>query len=239
MSYRIGADQAERCEVQLHDDRTVSFGRGVACDIRIGHAPLCDHEIPRIAGWLVIAHGRVIVEAAAPALADEAERAVRRALLVSAPGGPPVPVAPGAVFAPAASIFTVEVVGATGTWELDVATRSRRDDAVDDEAAHDARTHGVVIDLTEEQRSILMAYAEPVIAGGVEPATHDQVAARVYMSRSQVRRHLDRLSDEFFQKRLWAPESGDTRVRVVEAARHNLILTEPGRRPPVPGHDET
>ena len=32
------------------------------------------------------------------------------------------------------------------------------------------------------------------------------------------------LSDEFYNKRLWSPDAADTRVRVVEAARHNQLL---------------
>jgi hypothetical protein len=235
LSYRVGSEQAERCEIALEDDSTVSFGRGDQCDIRIGHAPIRDVEVPRVAGWLVVAHGRVIVEAAPmPQLSevrsDQGEaQAVRRALQVSASGGPPVPIAAGSAYSPAVSVFTVEVTGATQTWELDIVARSLADDLSGTDA-FEPHTHGVVIDLTDEQREVLLAYAEPVLAGGVEPATHDQVAARVYMSRSQVRRHLERLSDEFYDKRLWSPESGDTRVRVVEAARHNHLLAESARR---------
>lgn len=234
LSYRVGDEQAERCEVTLCDESTVSFGRGESCEVRFGHAPVRDWEIPRVAGWLVIAHGRVFVEAA-PMPGSERDAApgqaqpVRRALQVSAAGGPPVPVAAGSAYSPAEGVFTIEVVGATDTWELDIVTRSRVDDD-DDLTAHEPLTHSVVIDLTDVQREVLLAYAEPVLAGSVEPATHDQVAAKVFMSRSQVRRQLERLSDEFFAKRLWSPDSGDTRVRVVETARHNHILAESARR---------
>lgn len=237
LSYRIGHDQSERCEVPLYDDTTMSFGRGEHCAVRFGHAPRRDWEIPRVAGWLIMAHGRVIVEAAPMPAArvtagpfDGEPQSVRRALQVTAAsGGPPVPVAAGSAFSPDEPVFTVEVFGATDTWELDIVARSRADDP-DHHEPSEPLTHGVVIDLTDEQRRVLLAYAEPVLAGGVEPATHDQVAAKVFMSRSQVRRHLDRLSDEFFSKRLWSPGSGDTRVRVVEAARHNHILAESARR---------
>ena len=232
LSYRVGDDQAERCQVPLYDDSVVTFGRGESCEARFGHAPVRDWEIPRVAGWLVIAHGRIFVEAAGMPDPHREEsgrpQPVRRALQVSAAGGPPVPVAAGSAYSPSEEIFTIEVVGATDTWELDVVARSR--DEGEDLTMHEPHTHGVVIDLTDVQREVLLAYAEPVLAGSVEPATHDQVAAKVYMSRSQVRRHLERLSDEFFAKRLWSPDSGDTRVRVVETARHNHILTESARR---------
>ena len=226
LGYRTHPGRGERCELTLVDDTTVSFGRDPGCDVTVGSTPHLDAEVPLVAGWLVMAHGRIIVEAAPmPTFAESAGvgRAVRRALQVTAAGGPPVPVAAGSAYSPATTIFTIEIVGAHHTWELDVAARPRRDDPAGTAGAGDADDR-VLIDLTDDQRTVLIAYAEPVLAGAVDPATHDQVAAKVFMSRSQVRRHLERLSDTFYEKRLWSPDSGDTRVRVVEAARHNLLL---------------
>ncbi|MFN8052288.1 MAG: hypothetical protein U0Q22_12660 [Acidimicrobiales bacterium] len=235
LSYRVGREQTDRSEMILRDDSVVAFGRGAQCEVRIGHAPTRDDEMPRVAGWLIVAHGRVIVEAAPTPGADAAgtdaveaasdlrQHEVRRALQLSYAGGPPMPIAPGSAVSPASNVFTVEVLGANRTWELDVVALNRYDDPVP--SGHDEpRTNGVGVMLTDLQREVLLAYARPVLAGAVEPATHDQVAAHVCLSRSAVRRVLDRISDEFYNKRLWSPESADTRVRVVEAARHNQLL---------------
>lgn len=186
----------------------VAFGRGEGCGLRIG---VGDPEVPAVAGWLVPAHGRVFVEAAP---------GVHRALQVSSAGGPPVPVPAGAAFAPAASSYTVQVLGGVDTWELAVSGARRHDSTIH-------RGAEVVIDLTDDELSILRAYAGPVVAGRTEPATHDEVAAAVHMSRSQVRRRLDRIERHFSDLHLWLPDVDDRRVRVVEAARHNGVLEQP------------
>lgn len=234
LSYRSAHEQSDRTELALHDDTSVSFGRSEGCEVRIGHAPVRDIQVPRVAGWLLMSHGRVIVEAAPDPVPSEVPTnfggrtlPARRALQVRSEGGPPVPIAPGAAYSPATRKFTVEVYGATGHWELDVVMRrepTAHATGTSGQTADEPSTYGVVVDLDEVQRRVLLAYAEPVLAGGIEPATHDQVASKLFMSRSAVRRVLDRVSDEFYDKRLWAPAASDTRVRVVEAARHNRLL---------------
>ena len=167
----VVSDGSERESVPLRDGDVVSFGRGSECDLRFGHAPLRDSGVPRLAGWLLVVGGRVCVEA--PSMnACGASPVLRHALRVQAPQGRGQNLEPGSVYAPCGSVFEVLVRGTT-EWAIDVAIQEVGRSAAGTHG--DSMTVGQSLPLTERQWEILRAYAEPVLRGGVDPATHSQV----------------------------------------------------------------
>lgn len=219
VSFRAVDTSANRRSVRLFDDTTVHFGRSPDCPIRFGHAPVQDVELPRVVGTFIIAGGRVMVERRR----DHSQDTPQKALRVELPDGPPELIVPGAVYSPPNPTFTL-VVSGTYDWMLDVAVRF---DNVRTISQGDVPTRAVPVELTDQERATLRAYAAPILAGGFEPATHDQAATACGYSRATVRRVLEVLDDKFFAAGLWMPDIADSRIRVVTAARTNLLLADP------------
>lgn len=178
-----------------------------------GALTLRAHEadgFPAVAGRLLALDDRVLVEAGSPGDGASPQRAIE----ITEPYGPAIPLSVGSVHSPRAPRFAITVRGAATSWTLIVEHR-----------APVAPRHGtpLVVDLTEDERRVLLAYAAPVLAGGVMPASHDDVGKAVHHSRSQVRRILAAIDHHFAELNLWMPRTRDQRVRVVEAARWNLV----------------
>lgn len=87
--------------VVLRDGDIAEFGRAGTCRIRFGYTPTADLGVPRVAGRLVVAAGRVFVEAR--------DAAGRSALAIVTPDGPPVMVGAGDGFCPAEASFRIVV----------------------------------------------------------------------------------------------------------------------------------
>lgn len=214
---------SERVTTTLFDGSVLSIGRGAQCDIRFGHAPIQDREVPRLCGWLVVAHGRVAVHASDADLpSPRGQGDGFRPMVVQPRRGPSRAVMPGEIWAPADSIFTVRVHGAD-VWELDVVNfHGLSPSAWGSE--DDPPTVKPRVDLTDELWAVLRAYAEPMQRGGRAPATHDEVAQRINWNRMTARRRLEKIYDEFYLHRLEMPDLDDMRVKVVEAALHHGLL---------------
>ena len=218
VSFRAVDTSANRRSVRLFDDTAVTFGRSPDCPVRFGHAPVQDIELPRVVGTFIVAGGRVMVERHRDRFRDSPQKALR----VEVSDGPPELIVPGSVYSPPTAIFTL-VVSGTYDWALDVAVRF---DVPRSTSQGDIPTRAVPVELTDQERATLAAYAAPIIAGGFEPATHDQAAEAWGYSRATVRRVLEVLDDKFFAAGLWMPDIADSRVRVVTAARSNLLLAD-------------
>jgi hypothetical protein len=163
-------------------DTSLSFGRGGRCDMRFAFAPRVDRAVPRIAGSLLLAGGRRL------AVECSAERG-HRPLQVMTAGGVPVTVALGEVYAPAANEFDVVVSGDT-KWVVSVRVRDLNGPYPIPDRSTDTRTRRIALDLSDHDRSLIEAYLEPMRAGGPEPASHADVAARLAYSPSKVRHDL-------------------------------------------------
>lgn len=217
------APSSDRATTILFDGTVLAFGRGAQCDIRFGHAPIQDREVPRLCGWLVVAHGRVAVHAAdadipAPARDGDGFRPV----VVQPRCGPQRVVRPGEIWAPADAIFTVRVQGGE-VRELDV-VNFRGPSPAAWSSDDDPPTVQPRVELTDELWAVLRAYAEPMQRGGRAPATHDEVAQRINWNKMTARRRLEKIYDEFYLHRLEMPDVDDMRVKVVEAALHHGLL---------------
>lgn len=222
VSLRLDPDADERVSVVLHDDTVVPFGRGADCAVRFGHGPTRDGEVRRIAGWFVVAHGRVLVEAAPTTTgATGGADVVTRPLLLRTASRPDAPILPGWACAPPDRSFTVVVAG-NQEWELDVVVEAGEWGQA---GGSDAPTGYQRIDLSDEQWLILRAYARPVLEGQRMPATHDDVAREVHYARPTVRRRLDTIHDRFEVCGVRMPDVPDSRVKVVEGAINHGLLS--------------
>jgi len=202
--------------VTLRDGDCVSFGRGGECDVRFGYAPLADRGVPRRAGSLVAANQRVFVE-------SEAEPG-HRALTLREPDGSVFQLGVGEGHAPRGPRFEVLVPGESTVWKLSVTVRDAR---VRPTAADrgDLPTYRHELVLTDLQRRVLDAYAEPIRHGRMEPATHREVATVLHYHPNTVREVVYDIWAAMFAAQLPMPDVSDKRVAVVEAARtHGLLV---------------
>jgi hypothetical protein len=204
----------------LSTDRPrLRFGRSSQCDVRVGHQPVADRSVPRVAGAIAVLDGRVAVDN----LSD------RVAFDVKTADGPLEAVRPGALLAPAAERFEIVVGGTDGIHVIAVHRQAEvqrlPEPAPDAERAAAAGEPPTMVEpaLTPRQWQILEAYTAPLRAGGTTPATHAQVAAEVHWGYSLVRLECHAIWAAF--RLAGVPMRGfpDTRDAVVDAAvRHRL-----------------
>lgn len=192
----------------------VTFGRDPNARIRVGHAPLYDDVVPKLAGKVFVHRDRVVVSNLHDALALDIRVANR----------PLISVAPGDWHSPAERSFDVLVRG-TLTYELSVTvntahnpTRTIPPGLVDSpEPPTGARPN-----LTPRQRRILDAYVAPLTAGGT-PASHQQVAEVVGVSRALVRLECHRIWSELLVAGVPMRTLGDARDEIADAwSRHRF-----------------
>lgn len=223
VSLRADPD-SDRSDVTLHDGDVLAFGRGVDCAVRFGHAPVQDREVGRRCGWLVVANGRVVVQAADEVLAATGRTSSEgfRPIVVAPRLGPARTLEPGEMWAPADEIFTVQIAG-RNPWELDVVNfRDIGTSGTTD--GSDRPTVKPRVELTEELWQVLRAYGGPMQRGGRFPATHEEVARLINWNKMTARRRLERIYDEFYLRRIDMPDVSDMRIKVVEGAlTHGLL----------------
>jgi hypothetical protein len=201
--------------VVLGGSDVVEFGRGGSCRIRFAYAPLVDAGVPRVAGRLVAAAGRLFVEAP--------EGAGRSALEVVVEGRPPVLVGAGDAFGPSENEFRIRVHGEQRTWPLDVVVRppSARASA----SGTDVPTRRHELTLTDAQRRVIDAYLEPMRRGRLEPATHREVAEVLNCHQNSAREVLYSVWGALFGAGVPMPDVADKRVAVAEAIRLHRLLS--------------
>jgi hypothetical protein len=199
----------------VHDGDVVLFGRGAECHIRFAYAPVPDEGVPRVAGSLLAANGRVFVESAA--------EPGHRALELRTGGGATVQIPVGEALSPREDQFDLFVHGTGALWKLSVTVRnSPRRFVAEGRVDPPTRRHELV--LTDLQRAILVAYSEPMTRGRAEPSTHKEVAAALNYHPNTVREILYEIWSLMFAEQIPMPDVSDKRVAVVEAARVHGML---------------
>jgi hypothetical protein len=194
--------------------REVTFGRAPTVQVRIGHAPVYDDVVPKLAGKVFAHDDHVVVANLHDTLA----------LDIRVPGRPLVSVAPRAWHAPGERSFDVLVTG-TYTYELAVTVNTaqvRTRIVPADTRTTPQPPTGARPRLSERQRSILDAYVAP-LESGAPPASHQQVAATLGISRSLVRLECHRIWSELLVAGVPMRALGDARDEVADAwARHRF-----------------
>lgn len=201
----------------LCDGETACFGRGAECQIRFAYAPVADEGVPRIAGNLLAANGRIFIESAT--------QPGHRALEIRSQEGTTA-ISAGEGFSPRGTRFDLLVRGEDATWKMSVTVRTtpRFGSA---EPSADPPTRRFSLDLDERQYSVLAAYCEPPRRGRSEPATHKEVAAALNYHPNTVREILYEIWARMFELQVPMPDASDKRVAVVEAARvHGLLWNQ-------------
>jgi len=209
-----GTISSEREVVVISPGPGVTFGREPHAHLRIGHAPLYDDVVPKRAGRVFAHDGRMVVANLHESLALDI-RIDGRAL---------VPVPPGHWHAPPERTFDVLVTG-TLTYELAVVVNSAHNPtrvvAADDPYCPEPPT-GARPRLSERQREVLDAYVAP-LAKGQPPASHQQVAQTLGVSRSLVRLECNRIWSELLVAGVPMRSLGDPRDQIADAwARHRF-----------------
>ncbi len=201
------------------DQPRLRFGRSSQCDVRIGHQPLADRSVPRVAGAVAVLDGRIAVDN----LSD------RVAFDVKTTDGPLEAVRPGALLAPAADRFEIVVGGTDGTHVIAVHRQAEVQRLVEPtpESAGPASAGEPPTmaepALTPRQWQVLEAYTAPLRAGATTPATHAQVAEAVHWGYSLVRLECHAIWAAFRLAGVPMRPFPDTRDAVVDAAvRHRL-----------------
>ena len=209
-----GTIASEREVRVIAADRPVTFGREPTAHLRIGHAPVYDDVVPKLAGRVFALDGRVVVENLHDSLALDV-RVDGRALLT---------VPPGHWHAPPERTFDVLVTG-TFTYELAVTVNSAgnptRVVSAGEPDSPEPPT-GARPRLSDRQRRILDSYVAPLAAGG-HPASHQQVAESLGISRSLVRLECHRIWSELLVAGVPMRDYGDPRDLIADAwARHRF-----------------
>jgi hypothetical protein len=209
-----GTISSDERVVVLDAGRDVTFGRAPTATLRIGHAPVYDDVVPKLAGKVFAHDGRVIVANLHEVLA----------LDIRVDGRPLISVAPGDWHSPREGTYDVLVTG-TYTYELAITvnTASNPTRVVDPAAVHSPEPPtGARPRLTDRQRLILDAYVAP-LAGGGAAASHQQVAETVGVSRSLVRLECHRIWSELLVAGVPMRTLGDARDEIADAwARHRF-----------------
>jgi hypothetical protein len=202
--------------VFLTTDRpSVLFGRAAECPVRFAHQPVADASVPRVAGRIAAADGRLLVEN----LSD------RVAFDLKTPDGPLETVRPGALLSPAAPSFEVVYRSATDVHVVLVqgeATPRPLPPPVVPRDCDQPPTR-VVPELTDRQWQVLDAYTEPLRHGRTAPATHKQVASRLNWGYNTIRIECNAIWAAFRVAGVSMREFRDKRDAVIDAAiRHRL-----------------
>jgi hypothetical protein len=191
-----------------------TFGRDSSVDLRFGHAPVHDDVVPRRCGKVFSHTGRLVVANLDDTLAFDIRVADR----------PAISVPPGDWHSPRDHAYDVVINGAlTYTLTVTVNTDQNRTQVlVGDEPASQEPPTGARPRLTERQRHILDAYVAPQTAGG-RPASHQEVAHTLGISRSLVRLECHRIWSELFLAGVPMRDLGDARDEIADAwARHRI-----------------
>lgn len=193
---------------------SLRFGRHGQCEIRIGHSPLLDEGIPRLAGQLLLWNGRVAVENLDDVYAFD----------VGLKDGPRSVVRPGDLHSPGEPAFEVQVVGAIGTHTIRVLV-------IDEDAGVPTNPAGADSEsvtsppprLTAAERAVLEAYLAPLKDGKPLHATHTAAAGALGMSKTWVRARAADIYDKFFIAGVPMRDYADDVDAVVDAAwRHHV-----------------
>lgn len=200
------------------DGGLVLFGRGSECQIRFAYAPVPDDGVPRVAGSLLAANGRIFVEGSA--------QPGHRALELRSGDGTTTQIPVGEALSPRENHFDLFVHGSGALWKLSVTVRpSPRLFASG--TTNDPPTRRHELALTDMQNAVLAAYSEPITRGRAEPATHKDVAAALNYHPNTVREVLYEIWALMFAEQIPMPDVSDKRVAVVEAARvHGMLHIE-------------
>jgi hypothetical protein len=201
--------------VVVGEGETVTFGRAGSCDIRFGFAPTADVGVPRVAGRLIAAAGRVIVES----LPGDG----RRSIEVIADGHPVRMLVVGEAFSPVTVEFRVVVHGQQRAWPLLVVARAPGVAERDDD---DRSTRQISVAFTPMQQRVLRAYVEPMRRGRLEPATHREVAEALSYHQNSAREALYEAWARLFAAGVPMPDVSDKRVAVAEAIRLHRLLED-------------
>ena len=190
------------------------FGRSESNDVRLGHSPVVDDLVPRVAGRVWAHCGRILV-------ANEHERL---SFDIRIEGRPPMSVAPGHWVSPADAEFEIVISGAL-QYVVSVATRPIGVRVLLVPASAELGGELVTstdLELTERQRRILAAYVAPMIEGGAA-ATHGEVARVVSLSRSMVRVECNKIWSKMLLAGIPLRDLPDVRDQIVDAwNRHRL-----------------
>jgi len=189
------------------------FGRLGDCAIRIGHSPLLDEGVPRIAGKLMIWKDRVAVENLDEVYAFD----------VAARDGPRSVVRPGYLLSPKEPAFEVIVSGARGRHVIRIAVLAAHSQAVKASSGDAEPATNPPPNLTGEERAVLEAYLAPLKAGRPLHATHTEVAEALGRSKTWVRSRAAEIYDKFFVAAVPMRDYPDDVDAIVDAAwRHGL-----------------
>jgi hypothetical protein len=195
---------------------SLAFGRSIGCPIRLGHQPVLDIAIPRLAGRiLMVGTGRVAVENTAERLAFD----------VVTSGEPLQAVRPGGLYSPPRPTWEVRLAGAQRCYALRVEILSRPHPvptAVEGMGGEPVTR--LDPDLTERQWAVLERYTAPLRAGRTTPATHAQVADSLGWSMATVRIECGAIWNSFVLAGVPMRDFPDKRDAIVDAAtRHHLM----------------
>jgi hypothetical protein len=209
-----GTISTDQQVIVLDAEREVTFGRDPHVGLRIGHVPVYDDVVPKLAGKVFVHDGRVVVANLHRCLAFD----------IRVEGRPLISVPPGDWHSPREGSYDVLVTG-TFTYELAVTVNTGHNPtrvlAADAPTAPDPPT-GARPRLSERQRHILDAYVAPLTGGGAA-ASHQQVAETVGISRSLVRLECHRIWSELLVAGVPMRTLGDARDEIADAwARHRF-----------------
>jgi hypothetical protein len=209
-----GTVSSEDRVVVVDGDRRITFGRDPAVALRIGHAPVYDDVVPRVAGQVFAHLDRVVVANVDDALA----------LDIRVPNRPLLSLPPGDWHAPRDHNFDIVVTG-TFTYELTVTVNTEKNPTrlvpPVERPLVDPPT-GARPRLTERQRRVLDAYVAPLVDGR-PPASHQAVANQLGISRSLVRLECNRIWSELLVAGVPMRAFEDPRDAIADAwARHRM-----------------
>lgn len=189
---RLETDHMET-EIALGDGEVVSFGRAhldSRSHLRFGHSPR-DKAVPRVAGQLIAANQRIIVDSA---VVPGIERQCAIPLKICEPSAPEFLLGVGAAYSPAEGSFEILVHGDLQQYRLTVLTRPREawPERGDD---FSVRQH---LRLTRRQLEFVREYQRPMASGMNEPATHQQVADALGVTNSAAQKMCYSIWDQLW-----------------------------------------
>lgn len=198
----------------IPEEGQITFGRDTSVDVRIGHAPVHDDIVPRRSGAVFNHDGRLVVANLDDRLAFDIRVADR----------PVISIPPGDWHSPRDRTYDIVISGAL-TYTLTVTANTDHNPTRwlgSDETLTLEPPTGARPRLTERQRQILDAYVAPQASGG-GPASHQQVAETLGISRSLVRLECHRIWSELFLAGVPMRDLGDHRDEIADAwARHRI-----------------
>lgn len=200
----------------MRENDVVTVGRDPESSIRVGHTPVYDDVVPRKAARLFCVGRRVVV----------ANPSSRLAFDVSVDDRPPMVVRPGDWFSPPHHRFEIIVTGGAFRHELtvtmnSVGAKAHLAQSIAELADSEPLT-GARPDLTVRQREIIDRYTDPVREGS-SPASHQQVADALGISRSLVRLECNRIWSELLLTGVPMRDLPDKRDAIVDAwTRHRF-----------------